>query len=168
MQHILSPSDNSHNCKWFCYLDYTIHLCQFSHAALFKLSNVAHPATEKCYSLIELPNTHAKFFAKVAFFSDWPTLIDFFFFPSNNFFSWITSNNQPVEIFAKLLALSTNLRVDEYFHTTDETNVSLWISLPLNKLLPLNLCLDLGSWDITKLNRCLLKYLLYFADSETC
>ena len=28
--------------------------------------------------LIELPNTHAKFFAKVAFLSDWPTLIDFF------------------------------------------------------------------------------------------
>ena len=116
--------------------------------------------------LIELPNTHAKFFAKVAFLSDWSTLIDFF--PPNNSFTWITSNHQPVEIFAKLLALCPNLIVDEYFPTTDETNVSLWISLPLNKLLPLNLCLDLGSWDITKLNRCLLKYLLYFADSETC
>jgi hypothetical protein len=32
-----------------------------------------------------------------------------------------------VEIFAKLLALGTNLIADVHFLTADETNVSLWI-----------------------------------------
>ena len=132
--HLKSPSDNSHDRKWFCYLDYTIHLCQFPHAALFILPNVPLPATEKCYSLIELPNTHANFCQSSI--AKWLTHPHWKFF-SNNSFTWITSNNQPVEIFAKLLAFCTNLIVDGYFLITDETHVSLWISLPIKQLLPL-------------------------------
>lgn len=66
-----------------------------------------------------------------------------------------------MESFAKFPAFCANLIADGYFSTTDETNVSLWIGFPLNKLSPLKSMFRLVRWDITKLNRCLLKYVLF-------
>lgn len=40
-----------------------------------------------------------------------------------------------MEIFAKLLALGTDLIADVYFLSADETNVSLWIGFLIKQIL---------------------------------
>lgn len=99
-------------------------------------------------------------FSKVIALSHW-----LFFF--NSSFRWITHRNQPVETSAKHLASYINLIAYQYFPAIQETKVSLWIDFPIIQTFAIEICLDLGYWEIIMLSRCLLKDLFYFADSGT-
>lgn len=133
--------------------------CHSYTGTLFIPPNVAHPIPEKSY-FIKLSNPQSSIFK-----SGWPIPLIIFF---NSSFTWITHNNQPVEIFAKLLAFCINLIAYQYFPAIEETKVSLWIEQTFKQTSAIEICCDLGYWEIIKVSRCLLKDLFYFADSETC